>query len=146
MISRHWRRAALVPALILLSGCGLTPSLLPLADEPSTAELSEWQYSRLLEQPLKAMPEEVVKSLSERHAAEAARFLTRTLETAPDGSARRWHSADKTAALAVRPISTAIEGGSVCRRAMLKVETADIGKEWTLHACRTDDGLWARRL
>lgn len=144
MSSRQWRCTVLLPPLILLSGCGMSLSLLPVGDEPSRTELSEWQYHELLEQPLKAMPETIAASLPDNFVADAARFVTRTLETAPDGVARRWQSVDKTAALAIRPISTVVNGQTICRQAVVNLETAASHQEANLHACRSDNGIWTR--
>jgi surface antigen len=134
----------LAVATVLLSGCGMNFSLLPANGEPSRTELSEWQYRTLLEQPLKAVPDEISEQLPQAHRADAARFLTRTLETAPDGVSRHWQSIDRSAALAIRPVSTAVNGRTVCRNAILRLETADGGQEATLHACRSENGVWTR--
>lgn len=144
MSSRQWGGVVLFPALVMLSGCGMNLSLLPVDDEPSRTELSEWQYHELLDQPQKAMPKTIAASLPDDHVADAARFLTRTLETAPDGVERQWHSTDKTTVLSIQPVSTTVNGQVVCRQAVLNLETADAKQEAGLHACRSDNGIWKR--
>lgn len=144
MISSRWRFAALFPALIPISGCGLDLPFLPMAGEPPPAELPEWQYGDLLNKTLMAMPEDMAEILPEQYVAEAARFLTRTLETAPDGASREWHSANGEAALAVRLISTAADGTGVCREAVLNLETADANEALNIRTCRLNNGLWTR--
>ena len=140
--SRRWRRAAFVPAMMLLSGCGLDFSLVPMAGEPDRTELTEWQHKRLLDAPLAALPEDIAASLPNDGVADAARFLTRTLETAPDGQQRLWRSIDGQTVLAIRPVSTAADGETVCRRAVLSLETAGTRRDFDLRACRSSNGIW----
>lgn len=138
------RLAILGPVMALLSGCGFVSSLLPTSDEPYRSELSEWQQGQLLAAPLGAMPQEVADGLPDEHLVDAARFLMRTLETAPDGQKRHWRSLDRAAVLDVRLVSTATDGEAVCRQAVLSLKTANSSGDYNLQACRLRNGTWAK--
>jgi len=142
--SRRWRLAVFTPAMVLLSGCGLDFSLVPMAAEPDRTELAEWQNKQLLDAPLAVLPNDIAASLPNDRVADAARFLTRTLETAPDGQQRLWRSLDGETVLAIRPVSTAAGGETVCRRAVLSLETAGTRRDFDLQACRSSNGIWTQ--
>ncbi|MBE9554501.1 MAG: hypothetical protein IMF05_13645 [Proteobacteria bacterium] len=144
MSARPWRLATLVPAMALLSSCGFSFSFLPGADEPYRTELANWQQEQLLEAPLGAMPQEIADDLPDEYLADAGRFLTRTLEPAPDGAARRWQSSDRTAALTVQAVSTDMTGKTICRTAIVSSEFAGAGRDYNLRSCRKANGTWAR--
>lgn len=144
MSARPWRLATLVPAMALLSSCGFSLSLLSGADEPYRNELADWHQGQLLEASLGAMPQEIADGLPDEYLADAARFLTRTLETAPDGAARRWQSSDRTAALTVQAVSTDMTGKTICRTAIVSSEFAGAGRDYDLRSCRKANGTWAR--
>ena len=138
------RMAAFVPVMALLSGCGFNFPLLPAAGDPYRSELAEWQQNQLLEAPLGALPREVADGLPDEYIADAARFLTRTLETAPDGQKRHWRSLDRTAVLDIRLISTDADGGAVCRQAVLSLETRESSQDYELQVCRLRNGTWKK--
>ena len=131
-------------ATVLLSGCGSVLSLLPPANEPvagETAELRDQQFPRA---SLMEMPREIAAAFPDGHGPGAARFLTRTLETAPDGDRRRWQSDDRTVVFVVQPNSTTVTAGSICRSAILTVETPQDDRSFDLRTCRQKNGMWTR--
>lgn len=143
--TRLRRMTALAPIMaLLLSGCGLNLAMLPDTDKPYRTELTKWQQDQLLMAPLGAMPQEVADGLPDEHLADASRFLTRTLETAPDGQKRHWRSLDRQAALDIRLVSTAADGDAVCRQAVLSLETANSSGDYKLQACRLRNGTWTK--
>lgn len=143
--TRLRRMTALAPIMaLLLSGCGLNLAMLPDTDAPYRAELTKWQQDQLLIAPLGAMPQEVADGLPDEYVADASRFLTRTLETAPDGQRRSWRSIDRKTALGIRPISTSSNEDGICRHAVLSLETAESSRDIDLQACRLKNGTWIR--
>lgn len=131
----------LMTAMLLLGGCSGN-SLFPTAAEPDRTELSEWQQEELLKAALAALPRETSASLPAAYAPEIARFLSRALETAPDGEERRWTSADRTFGLRFRPTATAIAEDSICRKFNLELGLPDGKRIVTLRACRLKSGRW----
>jgi surface antigen len=142
--TRLRRLAALAPVIGLLSGYGLSLSLLPSADEPYRTELADWQRNQLLAAQLGAMPQEVADGLPYEQIADAARFLTRTLETAPNGQKRHWKSLNRKAVLDIRLVSTTTDGEAICRQAVLSLETAETSRDYKLQACRLRNGTWTK--
>lgn len=137
-------RATLAASVLAtVSGCGLK-ALLPAASEPNRSELAEWHHQKLLTKTLAVLPAEVIDTLGADRQAAAARFVTRVLETAPDGEARHLRSADRKVHLAILPIATTVTAGRICRSAELTVEYDGTPHRYRLDACRHDNGIWTR--
>ena len=131
-------------ATALLSGCGSVLSLLPPANEPVGSETAELPNQQFLRASLLQMPREIAAAFPDGQGPGAARFLTRTLETAPDGDRRRWQSDDRTVVFVVQPNSTTVTEGTICRSAILTVETPQDDRRFDLRTCRLKNGMWAR--
>ena len=76
------------------------------------------------------------------HAFSIARFVSRTLETAPDGQSRRWPTNDPSVTLVITPESTEITGDAICRRATIVVESPLGARRLPYRACRRATGMW----
>ncbi len=131
------RNTVLILAVpILLSAC----AALPFQDEtvPTAHTL-----------PPEPVPTEIVLPSSlalvvpVEHTASIARFISRTLETAPNGQARRWPSPDKDLAVSVRPEATEISSDrSLCRRATMTVGLNVNRRDYPFRVCRNTTGVW----
>lgn len=89
------------------------------------------------------MPPALVSSFPNGHAFSVGRFVSRTLETAPDGESRRWPTTDPSVTLVVRADSTEIIGDTICRRATIVVESLSGGtQQFPYRACRRSTGMW----
>lgn len=128
-------------AAFWLGGCS-GDSLFPMSAEPDRTELTEWQQESFLKAAIAVLPEEAADDIPSGQAQHAARFVARTLETAPDGQVRRWKSADSGTALVVRPLVTEVNGGSICRDFRLEIEIEGKASHFTSRACRMSSGIW----
>lgn len=144
-----WRRrfpgvSAGVLAALLLAGCSPGFSYFPPSSEPVRTDAAEWRNHQFQQISLVRMPREIASAIPDRHGPGAARFLIRTLETAPDGDMRRWQSMDQTVIFDVQPNSTTVTGGTICRGAVLRIKTAQEDRSFDLRICRQKNGMWAR--
>lgn len=137
------RFTVLAVAAVLLGGCAGS-SLFPMSVEPDRTELTEWQQETLLKTALAVMPPEAANSIPSSQGRQAARFVARALETAPDGQTRNWQTADRSISLSVRPIATDSSSESICRDYDLKIKLAGATSSFTPRACRTTNGIWRR--
>lgn len=130
-------RLVLAPALVLavfLSACAgsETSSRLdsaePAKSEPEVVEV--------------IMPADLQAAFPNGHVFSVSRFVSRTLETAPDGQSRRWPTNDPAVILVIRPENTEFVGDTVCRRATIVIENRTRKQQFDYRACRTATGVW----
>ena len=90
------------------------------------------------------MPPALAPSFPNGHAFSVGRFVSRTLETAPDGESRRWPTTDPSVTLVIRADSTEFVGDTICRRATIIVESiVDGTRQFSYRACRRATGMWS---
>lgn len=90
------------------------------------------------------LPPALESSFPNGHAFSVGRFVSRTLETAPDGESRRWPTTDPSVILVIRAESTEIVGDTICRRATIIVESPAAGEQqFSYRACRRATGMWS---
>ncbi len=119
----------------LLAGCAGMAA--PSADAPPTMPHEEPPRVDVV------LPPALVSSFPNGHAPSVARFVSRTLETAPDGESRRWPTTDPSVTLVIRADSTEIVGDAICRRATIIVEGAAAEpRRFPYRACRRSTGMW----
>ena len=134
-------RAGIAKASIFLtilgfvSGCAGFPG--PAADAPPSVPQAPPPMVDVV------MPPALVSSFPNGHAFSVGRFVSRTLETAPDGERRRWPTTDPSVILVIRADSTEIVGDTICRRATITVESLSGGAQhFPYRACRRTTGMW----
>ncbi len=137
-----WRALVCGALAAALGGCAQTSP--PAAGVPSEAVSPPQTHVDDGTPPLSAavMPDEISSALLNGYTAEAARFLARTLETAPDGAKRRWRSIDKGTTLIVQPRATHVTAQVICRDVEVRVVTARGSRDFEMRACRLQNGLW----
>ena len=131
-------RASIYLAILgLVSGCAGSPE--PSVDaQPVTPQAPAAPVVEVV------MPPALVSSFPNGHAFSVGRFVSRTLETAPDGESRRWPTTDPSVTLVIRADSTEIVGDTICRRATIIVESPFGGaKQFSYRACRRATGMWS---
>ncbi len=130
-------RASICLAILgLVSGCAGSPG--PSADVPPA--IPQGPAAPVVDA---IMPPALVSSFPNGHAFSVGRFVSRTLETAPDGESRRWPTTDPSVTLVIRADSTEIVGDTICRRATIVVENASGGtRQFPYRACRRSTGMW----
>lgn len=131
-----------VVAPVVLSGCGLGFPFLPATAEPVGTVTAEQEERSLHQALLAVMPAEMKSAFPNGHAPGAARFLMRTLETAPDGEKRQWQSIDRAITLVVRPNVTTVNVDTLCRIAHVTVVSPGGSKQFEYRACRLKNGTW----
>ena len=136
--------ACALATVLLLSGCVSGLTFFPPGNEPVRTESAELRDQQFQQISLVRMPREIAAAIPDRYGPGAARFLTRTLETAPDGDIRRWQSFDRVVVFDVRPSSTTVTAESICRNVVLRVETAQDNRSFNLRTCRQKNGMWTQ--
>lgn len=82
-------------------------------------------------------------SLGETDLVTAASTVQQTLESAPDGSVRRWANPLSGHAGTVRPVATYVnEDGRFCRQYEEELRVGEGQGGYRHLACREDDGYW----
>lgn len=89
-----------------------------------------------------AMPPDLLPVFPNGQAFSVARFVSRTLETAPDGESRRWPTLAPDVTLVIRPDQTEFVDGAVCRRATLIIKGPQGEQRFQYRACRQPNGIW----
>lgn len=89
-----------------------------------------------------AMPTDLLPVFPNGDASHVARFVSRTLETAPDGESRRWPTMAPDVTLVIRPDRTEFVDGAICRRATIIIDGPQGEQRFQYRACRQSNGLW----
>jgi hypothetical protein len=130
---------AYVAAVLAVTGC--TGS--PVNTAPAEPPVGQDARPAAMEADL---PPDLLPVFPNGYAFSVGRFVSRTLETSPDGESRRWPTTDPSVILVIRADSTEIVDETICRRATIIVESPSAGTQrFAYRACRRATGMWAPR-
>lgn len=133
---RPFARLTCLAIAMLLPACSGAPAGTGPAEPETTRESRPMAIEA-------AMPPDLLPVFPNGHVFSVARFVSRTLETAPDGESRRWPAMDRDITLVIRPDRTEFIDGAVCRRATLIIGGPQGEQRFLYRACRQPNGLWS---